>query len=206
MTSARIGTTQIQKTPPPWAGDGINNETILPGGAFIDASQFLVEDGCQVTIGAGGAAANATAAPVIALKKPIPAGSLIDLGGKKFARLSTAAAVGATSISVDALPTALAEGDTGIYRGTATRKPVPSGTLLGRTYAERSAGTGFGPAVVASDDEIYLLALDIPDASLDPQIALYRHNCLVYETRLPDWAGYTDPQKAKIRSLYTCIL
>jgi hypothetical protein len=52
------------------------------------------------------------------------------------------------------------------------RKPIASGTLLGRTYAERDAKTGFGPAA-ATDDEIYLLAFDVTDAVFLPDCELY---------------------------------
>lgn len=65
------------------------------------------------------------------------------------------------------------------------RKLVESGTLVGRTYAERDAGTGFGPAG-AEDDEVYLLLYDVYDANENPEAALYRHNSLVYEDKLPE--------------------
>lgn len=53
------------------------------------------------------------------------------------------------------------------------RKPVPSGTLLGRTNAERDAGNPWGPAA-DTDDEICLLAFDIVDAAVNPECEIYR--------------------------------
>lgn len=74
------------------------------------------------------------------------------------------------------------------------RKYVESGTLVGRTVAERDAGRGFGPysagdstatPAVPADDEVYLVLYDVWDAADDPETALYRHGSLVYEDKLP---------------------
>ncbi len=71
------------------------------------------------------------------------------------------------------------------------RKYVESGALVGRTYAERDAGTGFGPLAIdgtsgaVTDDESYLLLYDVYDANESPEAALYRHGSLVYEDKLP---------------------
>ncbi|MBW4648920.1 MAG: hypothetical protein KME06_09480 [Kastovskya adunca ATA6-11-RM4] len=81
------------------------------------------------------------------------------------------------------------------------RKPIKSGTLLGRTFAERTAGTGFGVAA-ATDEEIYLLAFDVTDAVFCADCELYRHNSLVKENFLPDWATMATALKDKIRALY----
>lgn len=83
-------------------------------------------------------------------------------------------------------------------------KFVPSGTFVGRTIAERNAGTGFGIADVA-DDELYLLAFSIEDAAIDPSCELYRQNSVVKENFLPDWGTLSAPLKAKIQELYVCI-
>lgn len=71
------------------------------------------------------------------------------------------------------------------------RVEVPSGTLVGRTITERTAGTGFGPVAIdgtsgaATDDEVYLVIYDVYDAAENPECALYRHGSLVYEDKLP---------------------
>jgi hypothetical protein len=86
------------------------------------------------------------------------------------------------------------------------KKYIPSGTLLGRTLAERDAGTGFGPATVASDDEIYLLAFDVTDAVFNDDCELYRHKCVVKENFLPGYSGLPANDLLKIQELYTCTL
>lgn len=69
-----------------------------------------------VTVGASALAA-ATSVTVTALSGPIPSGAVIDLGTTKFMRLTAAAAAGATTLTVAALPTALAGSETGTYHG-----------------------------------------------------------------------------------------
>lgn len=88
---------------------------------------------------------------------------------------------------------------------------VRAGTLLGRTYAERDAATGWGLADPATDDQFYLLLFDVYDANLNnnhssDEIEFYRHNRLIYENMLPGWDTATSSYKAKIRELYECIL
>lgn len=85
------------------------------------------------------------------------------------------------------------------------RKPIDAGTLVGRTFAERTAGTGFSTADVANDDEIYLLAFTVQDATENADCALLRHATLIYEDKLPGWAGLTAAQQSAIRSRYHCI-
>lgn len=194
----------IESAPPVWAGDFLSRDTVLPVPVKLDPAQFLAVDGVRVVVGAAGAAANATAVPVDALSGAIPSGTLLDFGAKKFARLSAAAAAGATSLTVDAIPTALVDDDTATYAGVG-KKSLSSGTLIGRTIAERDAGTAWGPAVVASDDEIYLTTRDLSDLTKDSTTELYRHNKVVKENYLPGWTDLGSTVKAKIRALYTCI-
>jgi hypothetical protein len=203
---ASITSTTPSRTAPPWALDGIGAESLIPGGARLDATQFAAEDAVVVTVGAAGALANATSVPVAALGGVIPSGATLDFGGKKFARLTVAAAAGATSLTVAALPTALVEADAATYAGT-KKKLVPAGTLVGRTFVERAAGTGFGVADVATpDDELYLTALDVFDVASLPDVELYLHGGLVRETALPNWATLGATAQAKIRALYQCII
>lgn len=136
------------------------------------------------------------------LTREIQQGEVIDFGGKKFARATALAPVGATTVSVSPLPTALAIGDTGNFSGL---KFIISGTLVGRTFAERDAGTGYGPAV-STDDEIFLLAFDVPDAVQNPFGAVYRHTCLVFENYLPEWTAMSTDLKTAIRNRYQCML
>lgn len=189
-----------QLTSPRWAGDFMSPERLIPGGAKLDAAQFRGNDAVQVVVGAAGALAAATTVPVDALSGPVPSGTVLDFGGAKFAVLTAAAAAGATSITVRALPTALVDNDAAWYSGTEL-DTVVSGTLLGRTIAERDANTGYGPAADA-DDEIYLLAFDVIDVQNNNDAVLYRHGGVVYENYLPVFSALSSTLKGKIRSLY----
>ena len=99
------------------------------------------------------------------------------------------------------------------YTDTDGRIMIPSGTLVGRTYAERDGDPtrGFGPADVTTDDQIYLTTEDIYDAkdNENHETGLYRHHRMVYENQLPRWESATNPftpaEKDKIRELYECI-
>lgn len=169
----------------PWAGDYFTRDHLVPGGAKLDATQFRKTDAVFVDVGAAGAAGGATSIPVIALSGPIPNGTILDFGTNKFARLTAAAAAGATTLTVAAIPTALVDADTTWYAGSSlTKATVPSGTLIGRTIAERDAGTGYGPAG-AADDEIFLVAFDVTDVMRNQDVDLYRHNSIVKENFLP---------------------
>lgn len=197
---ARIVDNSNTLSSPGWAGDFLNREHLLPGGAKLDGSQFNTNTAVVVTTSAS-ALASATSISVSALSGALPSGTVLSFGGAKFARLTAAAAAGATSLTVAAIPTALASGDTATYTGTSQIKTVVSGTAVGRTYTERDAGTGFGPAG-DSDDEIYLLAFDVTDAAINPDCDLYRPGGIVKETTLPNWSTLSTAVKAAIRSRY----
>ena len=184
---------------PRWAGDYLGGDSLVPGPFKLDASQFSATDAVKVTLTAN-SAIDDTSLDVTALAGPIPAGTILDFGGKKLARTSAAAASGATTIAVDAIGTALVTGDVAWYAGTET-KYVPSGTVVGRTLTERNAGTGFGPAV-NTDDEIFLTAFDVDDVDENADCELYRHNKQVYENDLPGFAGLASNLVTVLRGLY----
>jgi len=184
---------------PIWAADYLTREHLLPGGAKLDASQFAGEDAVLVTVGANAAGA-ATSVTVTALLGPIPSGTLLYFGAAKVAVLTAAAALGATTLTVAALPTALVSADAATYAGIAA-KAVRSGTLVSRTYAERDAFTGFGPAV-STDDEAYLVVYDVPNLARDNDVELYRHDGLVKENFLPGFAALSAALKVVIRARY----
>lgn len=202
---ADVTTYPNQLTSPAWAGDFLNREHLLPGGAKVDASQFLATDGAIVTLTANASAA-ATSIAVTALANPIPAGTLLRFGVGKLAYTTANAAAGAVTITVEALPAGLTNGDKATYKGSGM-KPVTilGGTLLGRTWAERDAGTAFGPAADA-DEEIYFLAQDITDASKNNDADLYRHGGIVKETFVPGWAALSSTLKTFVRSRYQCTV
>lgn len=195
--------TPITSTPPEWMGDFWSRETVMPVPARLDPAQFNAVDAVKVTVTAN-RAVDAIEVAVSALSGPIPSGEVIDLGGKKFVRLTAPAAKNAVSLAVSPLATALVTNDTGTYKGIG-KKSVPSGTLIGRTYAERDAGTPWGPADVANDDEMYLTTRECADLSKDATTELYRHNKVVKENYLPNWATLAGAVKTKIRALYSCI-
>lgn len=197
---ARVEVRDNLLTPPRWAGEPFRKELLMPAGGKVDPAQFFAEDSVAVVVGAAGAAANATSVPVAALSGPIPNGTTIRLGVKKFATLTVAAIASDTALTVEALATALVSGDAGRYSGT-KKITIPSGVLLGRTFAERDAKTPFGLAADA-DDELFLLAFGVLDASLNDNVELYRHGGLVKENYLPAFATLSATLQGKIRTLY----
>ena len=207
---AKLNQTPFAQTNPgdAWIGDFSEDRAhLLPGGIQVDPAQFNAIDAVVVVVDVAGAAGNATSVPVLALSGPIPAGTVLTFGAansKKFAKLTVAAAAGATTLTTEQIPTALVSTDTATYPGVGLKR-IPSGTLLGRTYAERDAGTPFGPAVTASDDQQFLLAHDIADADDDNEGEAYRPGGLVKENFLPGWATLPGATQTKIRALYQCI-
>lgn len=198
MAQVTVNTNQLAA--PVWAGDYFNREHLVPGGAQVDPAQFVATDAVTVVVGAAGALADATSIPVDALSGPIPSGTVLDFGGKKLAVLTAAAAAGATALTVRAIPTAVVDNDTAVYAGVG-RKVIPTGTPVGRTFAERAAGTAFGPAI-NTDDEIYLVAFDVPDADRNPEIELYRHSSVVKENFLPGYAAMDADLLTALRAAY----
>lgn len=202
-----MGRTMFSSTAPTlgsgrWAGDYLGREHLIPGGAKIDASQFNSDDAVVVDVGAAGAAQNAVSIPVTALSGPIPNGTILSWSATKFAKLTAAAAKGAVTLTVAAIPVALVDADVTTYPGIGP-KYIPSGTVIGRTYTERDANTAFGVAGDA-DDEFYIVAFDIADANHVDDVELYKPNGMVYENFLPGWAGLSATVKGKIRDKYVC--
>ena len=187
---------------PRWLADDISN-SILPMPAKVDPTLFPDALAVKV-VSTGVVAIGGTAIPVsTALSGPIPKGAVLDFGGGKFARTTADVAAGAVSIPVAAIPTALAANDTAYYSKYG-RKSLPGGTLIGRTFAERNASTPYGPAV-DTDDEIFLTVFDVADLeSKDNEVELTRHQAVIKENYLPDWATISANANllAKLRALY----
>jgi hypothetical protein len=191
---------------PRWAGDFLDPQYLIRGGTKLDAAQFNATDAVVVTVGAAGALAAATSVPVDALLGAVPSGTVLNFGTNKFARLTADAAAGATSITVAAIPTALVDNDTATYAGVG-RRTVDSGTPVGRTIAERDAGTGFGPAV-STDDEIMLVAFSVYDVTETGDVDLVRPfaGFTVKENFLPGFSTWLTALKTAIRARYICVL
>lgn len=187
-----------------WAGDNFDPQYLIRGGAKLDPTQFAVPDAVTAVVGAAGAIATATSVPVAALAGPIPNGTLLDFTGSgKFAKLTAAAAAGATSLTVEALPEALVSGNAATYAGVLTRKIVPSGTIVGRTRAERAANTGFGPAGDA-DEEFAIVAFTAYDIAVNDDVTLVRpfSGFTVKENYLPGFASLSATVLAALRARY----
>lgn len=71
------------------------------------------------------AAADAVEILVVALKKSISKGQVLEFGGKKFARVSDDTAAGLTTVPVEALGVALVTEDIAYYGGRGKKSLVP---------------------------------------------------------------------------------
>jgi hypothetical protein len=208
---------------PRWLADftsaGVNlvrTPALLDPTVFNDYASVVVTTTAIAAIGATSVAISALAqgpTPVdnvvlSAGNVVIPSGTSLSFGGGKFARLTADAILGATTLTVAALPTALASGDVARYNPLGgNTKYLPSGLLVGRTITERDAGTPFGVAdVVTPDDEIFLTRFDLADANRDSGVELVKHGATIKENYLPDWASYTTAMKTWLRANYNCIV
>lgn len=119
---------------PRWAGDFGGREHILPMPAQVNHALFTDGLAVSIVVDNAGALANATSVPLdSALEVSLPAGTVLAFGAtgsKKFAKLTADAAIGATSLTVEALPTALVYLDTALYSKYG-RKTLKSGTVIG---------------------------------------------------------------------------
>jgi|GEM_PF-2022607 hypothetical protein len=174
----------------------------IPAGTVLD---FSAGTNAQLARLSADAAAGATSLTVYPLDGTIANTQTATFpGGTKQARLTAAAAAAATSLTVDELQFALVDDDAATYAGTTGLKHIPSGTLLGRTIAERDANTAFGPWA-SGDEEVYLLAFDVSNALVNADCELYRHFGIVKENFLPNWtAAWTAAMKTALRAVYSC--
>lgn len=190
---------------PNWMAEPLFPHTLIPGGAKVVSTAFSREDQVTVTLAAGAvtAGSNKTLTAATALSGDIPVGTILDFGSGEFATLNNGATKGATSITGVTLAADLEGAETATYLGVGKRR-IASGTLLGRTYTERDAGTGFGP-YASADDEVYLVAFQVEDAAIDSDVTLVRPQVLVKENWLPGFASYTTDAKAALRSKYQVV-
>lgn len=87
------------------------------------------------------------------------------------------------------------------------RKPVPSGTVVGRTYAQRDASTAFHLAA-DTDNEFYIVAFDVTDALVNDDVELTRPNSglVVKENFLPTpLTTLSATVIAAVRARYVCV-
>lgn len=194
---------------PRWRKDFGHRGTLLPVGGRLDPAAWPREDAVVVTAD-GNSVVDAETLTVEELSGPIPAGTILYFGPDKFALVTDDAAAGDTSIAVEALVTQIDDGDSATYEGTG-RKYVPSGTIVGRTFEERTAGKGFGPVdytaeTSVDDDDVWIIVNDVHDVDDNPDVELYRKGSLVAENFLPGWDDLDPILKTWVRDNYECIL
>lgn len=208
-TKPQVRFGEYQQISPQWSGTPQHQPKVLvPGGGHLNALAFTSSSNATPVTLTAAAAAAATSITVSAIASPIPSGTILDfVGAGKFAKLTAAAAKGATTLTVEALPQALVVNDVAYYSAKSDILYIQSGTLVGRTYAERDAGIGYGPADVATDEEIHLLMFEVHNALTDNECELYmsRGANVVYVNFLPGWATLPTATKTWIRGAYTCL-
>lgn len=190
---------------PAWAAEDLTAMCLVPAGTQAEIGEFSYTDAQTLTLsGTATAGAGVTLTLTQSLKSDILKGVILNFGSGKLFTLEQRANRGATTL-VGTLAADTANNDSYAYPGSSGRTVVPSGTLVGRTYVERDAGTGFGIADVANDDEIFIVAFQNEYLEQNAGITLLRHDAHVYENKLPGWADMSSAEQAKIRELYDCL-
>lgn len=198
-----------QRTAPRWLADFLDYESAAPFPAKLNPASFVNRYGVDITLG-GNAAQFATSLTVTAIAPPgpsaipvqavgslvIPTGSVLvfDQTTGKVAITSAPVYIGNTTISVQPLPTALvAATDSAKWRPFGGIF-IPSGILVGRTFASRDSGSGlFEPATDPSAfDELYLTLYDTVDVLRNNDVELLRprDGITVKYNYLPDYPSY----------------
>jgi hypothetical protein len=209
---ARVTITDNTLTAPAWAADFLSPDKLIPGGAKVLASAIASGTPYTITVDDATAAQGDVALGVEALPVAIAAGTVLDFGEhasgwQMLAMVGADAAAAATSLTVEPLSGAIEDDATATHYDDADGlKPIAAGTVLGRTYAERDAGTGLAPAdTTGNDDEIYLVAFDVTDAATNNDVELVKPGATIYENLLPEWSSLTAALKAQLRSTYVCL-
>ncbi|MBW3635371.1 MAG: hypothetical protein KY445_02750 [Armatimonadetes bacterium] len=194
-----------QITAPMWLADFGDREKLHLAPIKLDNTAFAGMFGTFAIVGAI-AALDATTITVAALSNPIPVGTVLDFGGKKFARLTAAAPKGATTLAVSPLATALAVGDVATYKGAGVVS-VPSSTYVGRTAAEATAKAPYGPVAVGDTDRLLVHSI-VWDVNVDSSAtAVRRLVAQVKENFLVDWPRISADATllGYLRADYQCI-
>lgn len=185
-------------------GDFGSREHILAGGAQLDADAvYSGEDAYTIQINDAAATQGDTTITVDALPVALPDNAELTFGSVTV-RLNGAKAAGQTSLTVDALGGDIADDATAIYDASPTSNVVVSGTIVGRTIAERNAGDPFGPAADA-DDEVFITVADV-DLDKTTDVDLVRHGSLIKTNFLPAYAAASSTVKTKLEAAYQLIL
>ena len=182
--------TQQNITRPPFVADP-KSGVRMPG-KQIDwdriPESYRQGDTATVTVGSAGAAIDDTTVPVDALTVAMPVGTLLDFGGKKTARLTAPAAVGATSITVSALAAALVDNDVATYMYGRGAKLLKAGTVVGNAL---TSGGAVSLRVVTTNPAIGILETDAIEGAEEQ--GLTGQSIIVggvfYENLLPEATG-----------------
>lgn len=140
----------------------------------------------QIVI-AGATSISATTLNVTALARPLASGTVLDFGLDEFAVTTAAAAAGATTVPVRAIPYALEGGEVAVVAGTGA-KFLPAGTVIGTLLGSGKAS----PRIVTTNPAIGLLETNATDDEKAPD-ALSGYGIIVggviYENLLPEATG-----------------
>lgn len=169
------------------------------------ATDYIVGD--TYTLTTTGAPAGAVALPVLALSGALPAGTQLNFGGTgQVAYANNGAAAAATSVVVAPLMQDIPNGASFTLQAR-NKKSLPSGIVIGRTLAERNAGTAFGP-VADNDDEVFILAFPVRDLDkVNDGVPVRPYaGVVIKENYLPGFANLTANQIAAVRARYVCTL
>lgn len=204
-----------QNDHPAWAADFFDRDHLVPAGGRLNvATGFARSD--EVTLNLDASTAPVTTVPLEAAASKtgasagdeiVPTGSVLRVEDGLYLKLTAPVLQGDTDITVEATQIDTADTMDAVYDGKSLLV-IPSGTLIGRTFAEDDAGTAYGPAD-DSDDIMFLTAFPIQvehpmgfgyDSEVD--VALYRHNSVVKVNFLPEWTALSAAQKAFVRDKY----
>lgn len=183
------GWTRTYNSRPSFVGDE-RSVTREPGGRQIDWD--YITDAYRTTVKRvvlnGAVAADAVAITVDALTVALKPGDLLWFGqAKEFVRVTAPAAVGATSVTVEAVPTALEDNDEAIVGGSGS-KVVPAGTVM----AELSSGKLVPRAIrPGSETAIGILETNATEDSRTDALSGYGLivGGVLYENLLPEASG-----------------
>lgn len=190
---------------PTWAGDFFSRDHLVPGAVLLDVAAFSRADEQDIDLTAVLSVGDTTIT-VTALTKKIPTGAILRGDNGEYVKLSSAAAVGDTTINIHASLISRLATENLFYEGSDSLF-IPSGTVIGRTFTERASGDAFGPCADA-DEECYVLAFDAwAERGIDfCEGVLYRYGSVVIEDRLPDWSTLSAAVKALLRANYSTII
>jgi hypothetical protein len=194
---------------PPWAGECLDADDLLPGGAKIDATAFSIYAADVVVTTTAIGNIGDRSLTVAALSAALPAGATLNFGiPGLFAVLDAAAAAAAVTVSVVALVRIIPSGSIATFKGQ-PKKTIVSGTLVSRTIAQRDAQAPFHPAI-AAEPELFIVAFDISDADALDDVELVMPWFIVKENFLPSYetlrpAGVDGALMTALRARYILV-